>query len=219
MISIFPKKPLEFSRLSGDLQDAAYHFDAIVKIHAEQTTSRTRYPVEFGVEMSDHAYHEPTKITVYGYTGSKELRISLTSVNQLAEFGASAIVGRIDNAILSAAAGAAAGIVKANSSFLAGSQNTRGVATLDFLTAINQRFETFDVVTGLMGFKSMMIDKLTTVTTPENETGLEFILEMSQQFVVGEESDIEFLGDDPTDIDPARLQSAPLLDQGRIAFA
>lgn len=207
MISIFPRQPLEIINVEDDvLGSLAYHFDAIMKINTELSATYTSYPVEFGVDMQDHAYNNPDTITIYGYTGSKELSISATDLPGL---GVAAVVGKINNPYLSAAVGIGA-------EFLAGDESTRGAETLDFLKELKESFTRFDVVTDLIKITGLKIDTITTEASPENETGLEFIVVMSQQF----SSDEEFINDTTKFIgdDPGSIMGAGVEDRGRIAL-
>src|SRR5690625_6182822 len=62
MISIFPRTALELVNIKDDAQVAAYHFDAVTEYKLDAKTRYTRYPIEYGVDIQDHAYNEPTKL-------------------------------------------------------------------------------------------------------------------------------------------------------------
>lgn len=216
LVSIFVNKPpIQFSDLSDPENrelGVDYHFDAIPRYNLEMSVSRSKYPLEFGADAQDHASINPSKVTLYGTTGSRELRFS---VNQLPALGASALIGSVNNPVLSAAAGIA-GDVLANSSFLGGEEQTRGGATLTFLKDIMEKFLTFTLVTELISIPHMQIDSISTEVNTDNETGLEFVAELSQQRFTGEtaeESNVNLPEDDP-----AISQAESLIERGKVAI-
>lgn len=217
LISIFANKPaLTFEGLSGDFQNAAYHFDAIARFNTDLSATYTSYPIEFGADLQDSAYNNPNKMTIFGYTGSRSLRIS--DFNNLPEVAASDLSGVIGNqgsALANVLGGIAGG---AAASYLAGTDKTRAAATMNFLVSLKERFETFTVQTGLIILPGMKIDRLTTVTDRGNETGLEFICELSQRRVSGEEERRIGNVGNLSPNDPARNMGAPILNRGRVAF-
>jgi len=211
MISIFPRTALELVNIKDDAQVAAYHFDAVTEYKLDAKTRYTRYPIEYGVDIQDHAYNEPTKLVVYGYMGSTTLRMS---VNQLPGLGASAVVGGINDPVVSAVAGIA------GAAYEAGTRETRGGTTLMFLERLKSKFIRFDVQTDLTLIPSLKIDNIHVPVKPETENGLEFVVEMSQLFVVGDESPsaLQFDVDDVSKIDAATLQNAAMVDRGRVSL-
>lgn len=218
LLSIFTNEPpVQLVNLSDPERSELgvnYHFDAIAKYNLEQSSVYSSYPIEYGADIQDHAYINPKKVTIYGYTGSRELRFS---VNQLPALGASAVIGNVNNPALSTAAGVA-GDVFVNSSFLGGDSQTRPASTLDFLTRLQEKFITFTLQTNLIQIPFMKVDKINTEVNTENETGLEFIVELSQQRYVGEtfaDNNIENLPGN----DPAKTQAAPIIERGRVAVA
>ena len=218
LVSIFTSKPpVRFDSLSDpDNRElgVGYHFDAIARYSLDLRAKYTSYPIEIGADVQDHGYNEPDKVVLYGYTGSRELSLS---VIQLPALGASALVGNINNPELSAAAGIA-GDVLANSSFLAGDAQTRGGATLEFLKDIKEQFLTFTFVSGMISIPYKKIDAINSEINETNETGLEFVVEMSQVRFSGEGAEESHVTQDLPLDDPARTQGATLLERGRVAL-
>lgn len=219
LVSIFVNKPpVTFDSPTDPdgrvLVSANYHFDAVVKYNLDLSARYSRYPIEYGADIQDHAFNEPTKVLVYGYMGSRSLRMS---VNQLPEFGASAVLGNANNETLSTAAGIA-GDIGVNTGALAGEEQLRPANTFGFLKELKERFATFTFVSDLVSFPYMKIDRLTSEINEENEAGLEFIVELSQLRYSGElptENNIDGLPES----DAAKTQAAPLIERGRIAVA
>ena len=215
MISIFEHRvPVRFTGLEGDPQPGvAYHFDAIARLNMDLSTTYTSYPIQFGADVQDSAYNNPDKLIIVGYTGAKELRFS---VNQLPELGASAVVGNINNAGVSAVAGI---VAEASSAWLGSDEaQTRPQATLEFLKELKEGFRVFDVITELMIYRRMKIDRITSEINETNESGLEFILELSQLRMAGLAPQAKSQALDLPESDPARTQSAPILERGLISF-
>ena len=207
IVSIFSRPPPLL--LKPDAVDEGFSFDAIVRVNAEMKSTYTDYPVEYGANMQDHAYIEPDAITIEGFIGSKELGFNP------AELGVSALVGNIDNEYISAIAGVGAEI---SAGFLAGEEQTKPQATLSKLLELRDSFAECDVVTDLRWFTKMSIDSITYEATIENETGLEFKIEMSQNRKAGIDSNLinaAGLGDD----DLARIQGARMADRGGVSLA
>lgn len=214
MISLFPtRNPFEITNIVNDPQggEIAYHFDAVVRYRMHATTTYTSYPIEFGANPGDHAFLNPVSLTMYGYQGSRELLISKNVKRGLAELGASAVVGNINNPVLSAAAGIGA-------SFLAGAGGHRGATALELLQKLRESFSRFDVQTGLVLIKGLKIDSIFTDVTPENETGLEFVVQMSQLFEVGGPEIGAFTARQIEEADPAQLQAAAVVNRGRVSL-
>lgn len=212
MISIFTDNPaVSFQGIEDDPQlDVAYHFDAILRYTVDQRSIYTSYPIEFGADVQDHAYNSPDKMLLYGVTGSQELRFS---VNQLPAIGAAAVVGAINDPVVSTVAGFLADV-----GYLAGNNQTRGGSTLNFLRLLKQRFATFTVVTDLLSIPNVKVDRIINEVNTQNETGLEFIVELSQLRVTGDEANPGNLIPNLPDEDPAKTMASALLDRGRIAL-
>lgn len=212
MISIFTNTPaITFENIQGDQQPSVgYHFDAILRYSVDQRAMFTSYPIEFGADLQDHAYNEPDKMLIYGVTGSREMRFS---INQLPEIGAEALIGNINNPVLSAVAG-----VLVDAGYLGGNTETRAGATLQFLTDLKQKFTTFTVVTDLLKIPNVKIDRIINDVNTENETGLEFIVELSQLRMPGAESNNEGVVPNLPDGDPAKTQAASLVDRGLVSL-
>lgn len=146
---------------------ATYSFDAVLEDTFEASVSITTFPIESGVRVADHRIFNPFKWTMTGAISNNPVKTHLT------DFLGGALSNLTDNPIASTVAGLSAG-------WLAGSNETRGSATLDFLIWLMSEYKPFDVDIGEVLLKNMAITRLSRTKEPRNEGGLEFIVELQE---------------------------------------
>lgn len=146
---------------------AGYSFDAVLEDTLDVSVSITSYPIESGVRISNHRIFNPFKWTMTGAISNNPVKVQLT------DFLGGALSNLTDNPIVSTVAGLSAG-------WLAGSDETRAGATLDFLLWLMSEYDPFDIDTGDIILKNMAITRLSRTKEPRNENGLEFIVELQE---------------------------------------
>lgn len=146
---------------------AGYSFDAVLEDTLDVSVSITSYPIESGVRISNHRIFNPFKWTMTGAISNNPVKVQLT------DFLGGALSNLTDNPIVSTVAGLSAG-------WLAGSDETRAGATLDFLLWLMSEYDPFDIDTGDIILKNMAITRLSRTKEPRNENGLEFVVELQE---------------------------------------
>lgn len=146
---------------------AGYSFDAVLEDTLDVSVSITSYPIESGVRISNHRIFNPFKWTMTGAISNNPVKVQLT------DFLGGALSNLTDNPAVSTVAGLSAG-------WLAGSDETRAGATLDFLLWLMSEYDPFDIDTGDIILKNMAITRLSRTKEPRNENGLEFIVELQE---------------------------------------
>lgn len=152
---------------------AGYTFDAILEDELEFSVQVPSYPIESGAEVSDHRIINPCRYRIVGLMTNTPLQQSLLG------FAGSMAGGLVSNLTSNPLVAAVAGL---SAGFLASSDGTRASAALANLIAILEGAKPFDVVAGDITLKNMVAVRLTRRKTPENENGLEFVLEL-QEFI------------------------------------
>lgn len=140
---------------------AGYEFDAVLEDTFEADVTLTGYPIELGARASDHRIINPFKWSIVGAVSNTPLN---SSVLELAAGGLSNL---FNSGIFSTIAGLSAG-------FLAGGQETRASATLEFLITLMTTGDPFDIDAGDIQLKNMVIASIKRTKNPENEGGLIF---------------------------------------------
>lgn len=146
---------------------AGYSFDAVLEDTLDVSVSITSYPIESGVRISNHRIFNPFKWTMTGAISNNPVKVQLT------DFLGGTLSNLTDNPIVSTVAGLSAG-------WLAGSDETRAGATLDFLLWLMSEYDPFDIDTGDIVLKNMAITRLSRTKEPRNENGLEFVVELQE---------------------------------------
>ncbi|WP_277593603.1 phage baseplate protein [Pseudomonas chlororaphis] len=146
---------------------AGYSFDAVLEDTLDVSVSITSFPIESGVRISDHRIFNPFKWTMTGAISNNPVKVQLT------DFLGGALSNLTGNPIVSTVAGLSAG-------WLAGSNETRAGATLDFLLWLMSEYDPFDIDTGDIILKNMAITRLSRTKEPRNESGLEFVVELQE---------------------------------------
>jgi hypothetical protein len=146
---------------------AGYEFDAVLEDTFEASVELTGYSIELGARVSDHRIVNPFKWSIVGAVSNTPLNASVL------DFAGGALSNFFDSGILSAVSGLSAG-------FLAGSDETRASATLNFLITLMTTGEPFDIDAGDIQLKNMVIARLRRTKDPENEGGLIFEADLQE---------------------------------------
>jgi len=179
-----------------------YEFDAVLEDTLDASIQLTGYAIESGARVSDHRIINPIKWTMTGAVSNNPLRTQIT------DFLGGAISNLTDNPLAATVAGLAAG-------FLSGSSDTRSSTTLSFLISLMFSGEPFDVDTGDLQLKNMVITRISRGKDPSNETGLIFVAELQELII------LDSIGSDgqpkQTQLpinDPAQTGVAGVIDRG-----
>jgi len=142
---------------------AGYEFDAVLEDTFEASADLTGYPIELGARASDHRIVNPFRWSIVGAVSNTPLSLGL------GDFATSFI----DSPLVSTAFGL-------SSSFLAGSNETRGSATLEFLVGLLTTGEPFDIDAGDIQLTNMVIARIRRTKDPVNEGGLIFEADLQE---------------------------------------
>lgn len=147
---------------------AGYAFDAVLEDTFEASVTITSVPIESGVRIANHRILNPLKWTMTGAISNNPVKVQLT------DFIGGALSNLTDNPVVAGIAGLSAG-------WLAGSDETRGSSTLEFLLWLMRDYDfPFDIDAGDILLKNMVITRLSRTKEPRNEGGLEFIAELQE---------------------------------------
>jgi hypothetical protein len=197
IISIFTRTPPRLG--SGE---NVVEFDAIFEDRLSQSVEYTSFDIEIGAQPTDHGIIQPVEWVIRGGVSNNPLFPSVT------DFAGGFLSTFFDSSVLAAVGGMSAG-------FLAGSDQSRAGATLDFLFGLMIARQPFDVDTGDRQLAGMVITEVSRIKTPENENGLEFQAALRELGTIAttignNQPKAENL---PAD-DPAATQAAGLVDKG-----
>lgn len=183
---------------------ASHSFDAVLEDSLEASVEWTSYPVETGVNVNDHRIIQPVKWTLTGAISNNPLQVQIT------DFLAGGLSNLTNNPYVATVAGLSAG-------FLAGSDETRASATLEFLINLMVAGEPFDIDAGDIQLKNMVISRIGRTKNPENEQGLVFVAELQEIIMLhlipvsGQPSQTML-----RDGDPAKSGVSSLMRKGRV---
>lgn len=159
--------------LRKDPQLAGFSFDAVLSESYTAEAIITEYPIESGAAVNDHRAIRPITYTLTGAISNNPLKPLITNI---APGGLSNLVK--DNSVVAAVAGLSAG-------YLAGTYDTRTSSAYEKLIEIWSSSEYFDVETGLIKLKNMVIVRLDVPQrTPENENTLMFVATLKEFITV-----------------------------------
>lgn len=191
-----------FTRQSPQI--AGYQFDAVLEDSFEASVELTRYPVESGLQVADHAIIQPLKYYMIGSISNNPLKI--LSLTGMLAGGLSNLAG--NNPYVAAVAGMSAG-------FLSGSQSTRASSALEFLLELMVARLPFDVDAVDIQLKDMVLTRLYRDRDPENEGGLIFVAEMHELVQLERLTDkTQPSQDELADGDPAKSGAAADTNSG-----
>jgi hypothetical protein len=195
VVNIFTRKA---PTLSG------VEFDAVLEDDFEASVDITSYPLESGVQVSDHRILNPMVWRMVGAVSNNPLRVMNTDF-----FG-----GVVSNLTDSRTAAFLAGL---SSGWLAGSDETRSSTTLQFLLNLMRFGEPFTVDAGDITLSNMVITRLSRTKDAENENGLIFVAELQELILLDR---IAFVGAPAPaqlrDGDPSKSAAVRLADRGQM---
>ena len=179
-----------------------YEFDAVLEDTLDASVQLTGYAIESGARVMDHRIINPIKWTMTGAVSNNPLRTQIT------DFLGGVVSNLIDNPYAATVAGLAAG-------FLSGSNETRSSTTLSFLINLMFTGDPFDVDTGDLQLKNMVITRISRAKDPSNENGLIFVAELQELIILdsigsnGQPKQTQLPKDDP-----AQTGIAGVIDRG-----
>ncbi|RIY41946.1 phage baseplate protein [Neopusillimonas maritima] len=192
-----------FTRQSPTI--AGYQFDAVLEDSFEASVELTRYPVESGVNVADHAIIQPMKYYMVGSVSNNPLKIM--DVSSVLSVGLSAIMSA--NPLAASVAGLTA-------SFLAGTSLTRASSTLQFLIELMIARMPFDVDAVDIQLRNMLLTRLSRDRDPENENGLIFVAELGELVSLSRLTDFTQPSQEQlADGDPAKAGAAATTNSGQ----
>lgn len=144
---------------------AGFEFDAVLEDTFEASVDLTGFTIELGARASDHRIIKPFTWSLVGAVSNNPLRTSIT------DFIGATVPGA--GGVLSAVTGLSSG-------FLAGSQETRASATLDFLITLMVTGEPFDIDAGDIQLTNMVVGRIRRTKNPANEGGLIFEADLQE---------------------------------------
>ena len=195
---------------------AGYEFDAVLEDTFEASVTLTGYTVELGARVSDHRIINPFRWRIVGAVSNTPLQLGITD-----------FVG----ALTTGAGGVVSGVAGLSAGFLAGSEETRSSATLEFLLSLMTGQEPFDIDAGDIQLKNMIISDLTRTKDPSNEGGLIFEAQLQEYFTLettlskNQPSEDQLNADDPSasqasaDKNLGEISGAPVVDATATAVA
>lgn len=146
---------------------AGYSFDAVLEDNLTISVELTTYPVESGARVNDHRIVNPVRWVMTGAVSNNPLQTTLT------DFLAGGLSNLTTSSVLATVAGLSAG-------WLAGDDETRASATLQFLIELMMTGEPFDVDAGDIQLHNMVITRLSRGKDPETEDALIFVAELQE---------------------------------------
>ncbi len=152
---------------------AGFTFDAVLEDELEFSVEVPSYPIETGAEISDHRIINPCRYRIVVLMTNTPLKQSLLGF--AGSMAGGLISNLTNNPVVAAVAGLSAG-------FLASSDGTRASSALAELIRILEGEKPFDIDAGDVQLKNMVVTRITRRKNPENEGGLEAVLEL-QEFV------------------------------------
>lgn len=144
---------------------AGFEFDAVLEDTFEASVDLTGYTIELGARASDHRIIKPFTWSLVGAVSNNPLKASVTDF-----IGAAASDA---GGVLSTVAGLSAG-------FLAGGDETRASATLNFLITLMVTGEPFDIDAGDIQLTNMVVGRIRRTKNPSNEGGLIFEADLQE---------------------------------------
>lgn len=158
LIDIFPKNAPQIAK---------YEIDAILERRIEFGVEFTSYPIENGARVSDHRVIKPIKYSIIGVVSSKPL------TPKLVDLGAGLVSNLSDNPAVALATGLSA-------SYLASDESTRPEAALRTFVEIMEGKRPFDVVSGSIILRNMLIKNFSVEKQPGFEDALYFTMDLER---------------------------------------
>ena len=181
---------------------AGFEFDAILEDTFEASVDLTGFTIELGARASDHRVINPFSWSLVGAVSNNPLRTTVTD-----------FIGAVlpdTSGVLSTVAGLSAG-------FLAGGDETRASATLNFLITLMITGEPFDIDAGDIQLTNMVIGRIRRTKSPATEGGLIFEADLQEyptlETVLRKNQPIN---DQLREGDPSKSQSSATINNGEL---
>lgn len=176
----------------------SFTFDAMLEESDDLVSHVTQYPVENGDVANDFVNTRNTRISMLvGVSNNRfralaadassttlnsalaDLGIDVQTARRIVSTGSSVAAGVISNA-LSGTGAALAGIGAsiANASYVAGQSKTRSQSAVEAIRELQESGQPFNLITSKRNYKNVVITRTQFTTNPENEEGLELLVEM-----------------------------------------
>jgi hypothetical protein len=184
--------------------DSVITFDAVLEDTLEASVDYTQFPIEVGAMATDHGIIRPIVYTITGAVSNNPL------TPQLSDFAGGVLSNFFDSGVVQTIAGISSG-------FLAGSDETRAGAVLDFLIGLMYSRMPFDVDAVDRQLSNMVITSIRRTRNPTNENGLEFIAELQELPLIATviSQNAPGLSSLPSD-DPSQTQQVSVTDKGEV---
>lgn len=145
-------------------------FDAKLEGKTNKSVQLTRFPIEFGAPVNDHAILLPNRYLLTGAVSNSPLGLGLSDIGMMGAGAIATAVGGIGGAAISAV----------SAYLLSGGNETRASTAWASLSALLESRTKFDLDTGKEIMRDMVLVDLYEGTVPENEDGLVFVAELYQ---------------------------------------
>lgn len=149
-------------------------FDAKLEGKTNKSVQLTRFPIEFGAPVNDHAILLPNRYLLTGAVSNSPLGLGLGDIGMMGAGALATAVGGVGGAAISAV----------SAYLLSGGNETRASTAWASLSALLESRAKFDLDTGKEIMRDMVLVDLYEGTVPENEDGLVFIAELYQVRVI-----------------------------------
>ncbi|MBI6551049.1 hypothetical protein YA0850_01240 [Pseudomonas veronii] len=149
-------------------------FDAKLEGKTNKSIQLTRFPIEFGAPVNDHAILLPNRYLLTGAVSNSPLGLGLSDIGMMGAGAIATAVGGVGGAAISAV----------SAYLLSGGNETRASTAWASLSALLESRTKFDLDTGKEIMRDMVLVDLYEGTVPENEDGLVFIAELQQVRIV-----------------------------------
>lgn len=149
-------------------------FDAKLEGKTNKSVQLTRFPIEFGAPVNDHAILLPNRYLLTGAVSNSPLGLGLSDIGMMGAGAIATAVGGIGGAAISAV----------SAYLLSGGNETRASTAWASLSALLESRAKFDLDTGKEIMRDMVLVDLYEGTVPENEDGLVFVAELYQVRII-----------------------------------
>lgn len=149
-------------------------FDAKLEGKTSKSVQLTRFPIEFGAPVNDHAILLPNRYLLTGAVSNSPLGLGLSDIGMMGAGAIATAVGGVGGAAISAV----------SAYLLSGGNETRASTAWASLSALLESRSKFDLDTGKEIMRDMVLVDLYEGTVPENEDGLVFVAELQQVRIV-----------------------------------
>lgn len=149
-------------------------FDAKLEGKTNKSVQLTRFPIEFGAPVNDHAILLPNRYLLTGAVSNSPLGLGLSDIGMMGAGAIATAVGGVGGAAISAV----------SAYLLSGGNETRASTAWASLSALLESRTKFDLDTGKEIMRDMVLVDLYEGTVPENEDGLVFVAELYQVRII-----------------------------------